>query len=131
MLSANMTVTSRSRHHGARAFPCIYMTRLVLGTLVLLSLYGRTDSRQLETPSTTREELFDNDAIDRLSRVFGISRVPVDFHHRAPPQYMVELFDSITDEGGLVKSKTPFDADVVRSFPDRGKFTPFSLHRPL
>ncbi|KAL3876227.1 hypothetical protein ACJMK2_034097, partial [Sinanodonta woodiana] len=59
------------------------------------------------------------DAIERLSQVFGIDRVPVKVFHRSPPQFMIELFKTLTDYGGITKQQSPYNADVIRSFPDR------------
>ncbi|XP_046361660.1 bone morphogenetic protein 2-like [Haliotis rufescens] len=64
------------------------------------------------------------DAIDRLSKVFGISKIPARIFHRSPPQYMTELYNSITETGGLTTKAGPYNADVVRSFPDKD-----SVHR--
>lgn len=61
------------------------------------------------------------DAIDRLSKVFGISKIPARIFHRSPPQYMTELYNSITETGGLTTKAGPYNADVVRSFPDKGR----------
>ncbi|CAC5409587.1 Bone morphogenetic protein 4,Protein decapentaplegic,Bone morphogenetic protein 6,Bone morphogenetic protein 2-A,Growth/differentiation factor 3,Bone morphogenetic protein 2,Univin,Bone morphogenetic protein 3,Protein DVR-1,Derriere protein,Protein 60A,Bone morphogenetic protein 2-B [Mytilus coruscus] len=57
--------------------------------------------------------------IERLSNLFGIDKVPVRIFNRSPPQYMLDLYNSITDSGGLLKRDSPYHADVVRSFPDR------------
>nr|QKV26404.1 ADMP [Lottia goshimai] len=64
------------------------------------------------------------DPIDRLSRLFGISKIPAKVIHRSPPQYMVELFKDVTDAGGLTKQQNPYNANIVRSFPDKD-----SIHR--
>ncbi|XP_064626089.1 bone morphogenetic protein 7-like [Lineus longissimus] len=71
--------------------------------------------------STRRDDPLESEAMNRLSQVFGMEKPPIKFHHRAPPQYMVELFNSITDDSGITKTKGPFDADVVRGFPDRAR----------
>ena len=61
------------------------------------------------------------EAIERLSQVFRLDKVPVLRHHRSPPQYMVELYNNVADNDGITKNKSPYGSDVVRGFPDRGK----------
>lgn len=60
------------------------------------------------------------EAIQRLSQVFGIDPTPRHPNHRSPPQYMTELYNAIAGRDGLTRTTSPFNADVVRSFPDRG-----------
>jgi hypothetical protein len=62
------------------------------------------------------------DALARLSQLFGIKRIPASFRHRTPPEYMSALYQSVAYEDGITKSAAPFDADVVRGFPDRGTY---------
>ncbi|KAL8587805.1 hypothetical protein ACOMHN_021023 [Nucella lapillus] len=61
----------------------------------------------------------EQDPLARLSKVFGISRIPAKAIHRTPPQYMTELFREVADTGGLTKASGPYDANTIRSFPDR------------
>ena len=37
------------------------------------------------------------------------------------PQYMTELYDMVADTSGLTKASGPYNANTVRSFPDRGQ----------
>jgi len=73
--------------------------------------------RKTEQTSTNQTQV-----IQRLSRFFGIDRVPVRVFHKSPPQFMMDLYDSITDSGGLMKRNSPYNADTIRSFPDRRKY---------
>ncbi|XP_061175171.1 bone morphogenetic protein 2-B-like [Saccostrea echinata] len=59
------------------------------------------------------------EVIQRLSNFFGIDRIPGRIFKRSPPDYMMDLYKSITDSGGLMKRESPYKADVIRSFPDR------------
>ena len=61
------------------------------------------------------------EAIERLSKVFRLDKVPVLRHHRSPPQYMIELYNNVADNDGITKNRSPYGSDVVRGFPDRGK----------
>ena len=62
------------------------------------------------------------DAIDQLSRVFRIDKIPeVLSRHRTPPEYMTDLYGTLAYQNGITKQDTPFNSDVVRGLPDRGK----------
>ena len=64
------------------------------------------------------------DAIDQLSRVFRIDKIPeVLSRHRTPPEYMTDLYGTLAYQNGITKQDTPFNSDVVRGLPDRGKLT--------
>lgn len=94
--------------------------------------YGEKDSSESidETHVRKRRSLTADmsksnmDALERLSRVFGIRRLPSPDKvspHMIAPEYMTRLYQSITDSGGLTKANSPYNADIIRSFPDRGK----------
>ncbi|XP_053393409.1 bone morphogenetic protein 2-like [Mercenaria mercenaria] len=61
----------------------------------------------------------ETEAMERLSRVFGIEHAPQHNVHSTPPQFMLELFNDITDSGGLIKKDGPYNASTIVSFPDR------------
>ncbi|XP_052783655.1 bone morphogenetic protein 3-like [Mya arenaria] len=61
----------------------------------------------------------ETEAIERLSKVFGIEHAPQHMVGATPPQFMLELFNDITDSGGLIKKGGPYNASTVVSFPDR------------
>ena len=63
-----------------------------------------------------------HDALARLSEVFEIDEVPLRNQRRTPPQYMSELYRKVAYSDGISKKATPFNADTVRSFPDRGTY---------
>ncbi len=64
---------------------------------------------------------YPDDALERLSHLFGIDKLPGPAHHRSPPEYMLNLFDKVAYSDGISKEATPHSADVVRGFPDKGK----------
>lgn len=66
-----------------------------------------------------KAEVEETEAIERLSRVFGIEHAPEHNVHSTPPQFMLTLFDDITDSGGLIKKDCPYNASTIVSFPDR------------
>ncbi|GFR81565.1 bone morphogenetic protein [Elysia marginata] len=61
------------------------------------------------------------DALARLSKVFGMSRIPHHAIRRSPPQYMQEIYASTTDTGGLTRARGPYNSNTIRSFPDKGQ----------
>lgn len=78
--------------------------------------------RRSRRSADTDKEFEELDPLERLSRVFGIRRLPSQngpFPTQIPPEYMTRLYRSITDSGGLSKTNGPYNADIVRSFPDR------------
>lgn len=66
-----------------------------------------------------KAEVEETEAIERLSRVFGIEHVPDHNVRSTPPQFMLELYNDITDSGGLIKKDGPYNASTIVSFPDR------------
>ncbi|KAL8558421.1 hypothetical protein ACOMHN_064768 [Nucella lapillus] len=91
-----------------------------------VGVHGRASSpgQGRSSPSRPRPHprpgrLKDEDPLARLSRVFGIKRIPAKVVHRTPPQYMTELYKEVADKSGLTKASGPYNANTVRSFPDR------------
>ena len=91
---------------------CLIYTLLILDCLP--PGYGRRAGKK------QKDEKEQTEAIERLSRVFGIDHVPEHEFRKSPPQFMLELFKDITDVGGLIRKKGPYNASTVVSFPDRG-----------
>jgi len=76
-------------------------------------------------------------ALEQLTRVFGVGQVS-DYYRqrhrhfsdddkthrsirrRSPPDYMMQLYDTIAYTDGISKTAAPYEADVVRGIPDRG-----------
>ncbi|KAK3089798.1 hypothetical protein FSP39_006621 [Pinctada imbricata] len=99
----------------------LLMTGFIKSVLVLVviltSLSGSSDADKKKlSPIKPRNQ---TEVIERLSRFLGIERIPGRIFHRSPPQYMLDLYQSITDSGGLMKRDGPYKADVITSFPDR------------
>lgn len=77
------------------------------------------------------------DALDELSRVFGINHVPTSEppsrpnhpmprRRRAPPEYMIELYNAVAYSDGISKTANPYEADVVRGILDKGRYSTIS-----
>lgn len=83
--------------------------------LTMTNVYGGKKSKG------KKADVEETEAIERLSRVFGIEHAPEHNVHSTPPQFMLTLFDDITDSGGLIKKDCPYNASTIVSFPDRGE----------
>ena len=86
----------------------------IFASVVMVTVY---------TESTMTSSLggYTEEALRRLSQVFGIGNVPKLHKRKTAPEYMVELYRSVAFSDGITKRANPYDADVVRGFPDRGK----------
>ena len=53
--------------------------------------------------------------------------------HKTPPEFMMELYKTITDPSGVTRGRNPYNAKVVRSFIERGakNFNSFFSFRAL
>ncbi|XP_030060834.1 bone morphogenetic protein 2-like [Microcaecilia unicolor] len=61
-----------------------------------------------------------SEAIYRLHEVFAIGELPQNvLPHRKPPQFMVDLFNSVADPNGITKAPGLLQGNVVRSFEDK------------
>ncbi|XP_018423455.1 PREDICTED: bone morphogenetic protein 2-like [Nanorana parkeri] len=68
-----------------------------------------------ENPSQIRSE-----ALRRLLKVFGIDDPPHYLHHvKQPPQYMIDLYNTIADADGVTKDPDLLEGNTVRSFFDK------------
>uniref|UniRef100_A0A8C5LIS0 TGF-beta family profile domain-containing protein n=1 Tax=Leptobrachium leishanense TaxID=445787 RepID=A0A8C5LIS0_9ANUR len=68
-----------------------------------------------EDPEEIRSE-----AIKRLLEVFGIDDPPHSLSHvKQPPQYMVDLYNTVADEDGVTKDPDLLEGNTVRSFFDK------------
>ena len=132
-----------------RRRPTVLLTVITLILTIQIDLRGGYAVPALARPRTSSgsaPDLADSDdedtadALDQLTRVFGVKRVtdyygqrrPPHFdeetaghsvrlrHHRSPPEYMVHLYDTIAYADGISKTAAPYEADVVRGIPDRG-----------
>lgn len=97
-------------------FICYLLTMMNL----LPTAHGGKKNKNLEVEET--------EAIERLSRVFGIEHAPEHNVRATPPQFMLELFNDITDSGGLIKKDGPYNASTIVSFPDRAYAQQMHFH---
>jgi hypothetical protein len=40
---------------------------------------------------------------------------------RDPPQYMLDLYNSVADQNGITRSTNPYNATTIRSFANKGQ----------
>ncbi|KAI4486225.1 hypothetical protein M0802_012464 [Mischocyttarus mexicanus] len=66
------------------------------------------------------------DELEKLKKIFGIrGKGDKSVHHKVPPQFMMELYNTIADDSGVTRGRNPYNAKVVRSFIEKGKlFSP-------
>jgi len=77
-------------------------------------------------------------ALRQLTRVFGVESVSDYYHdhhhtwrHRSAPEYMQQLYDTVAYTDGVSRTAAPYEADVVRGIPDKGKRTYACLFHSL
>lgn len=100
--------------------PCLCLClRLWLCLAGLLSLRAAT-ALALPLRTDPRDEVLAA-ALQRLREVFDIEELPPDvLPRRKPPQFMVDLFNTVADANGITRGPGLLQGDVVRSFEDRG-----------
>lgn len=67
------------------------------------------------------QRLKDGAAVSRLLQVFGLREPRRRERHQQPPVYMLELYNATAGSGGITRSANKYNANLVRSFPDRGR----------
>lgn len=60
-------------------------------------------------------------AIKRLLEVFGMEDPPAVHGHKQPPQYMLDLYNTVADVDGVTKDPNLLEGNTVRSFFDKSK----------
>lgn len=60
-------------------------------------------------------------AIKRLLEVFGMDDPPLIHGHKQPPQYMLDLYNTVADVDGVTKDPYLLEGNTVRSFFDKCK----------
>ncbi|KAL2744516.1 bone morphogenetic protein 4-like isoform X1 [Vespula maculifrons] len=60
------------------------------------------------------------DELEKLQKIFGIrGQGEKSAHRKIPPQFMMELYNTIADDSGVTRGRNPYNAKVVRSFVER------------
>ncbi|KAK2822650.1 hypothetical protein Q5P01_022715 [Channa striata] len=95
---------------------------LVFGLATLMgSVAARPSLGDLENhfASETDSDEVRSAAIKRLLEVFGMDDPPAVHGHKQPPQYMLDLYNTVADVDGVTKDPYLLEGNTVRSFFDR------------
>lgn len=89
----------------------------MLGTVVLLLALARMACPSPASVASRRAE-----ALKKLLEVFGMEDTPAPpAHFKQPPQYMVDLFNTVANADGVTKNPDILEGNTVRSFLDKSK----------
>lgn len=89
----------------------------MLGTVLLLLALAKPVWPSLDSAASRRAE-----ALKRLLEVFGMEDPPPPpAHFKQPPQYMVDLFNTVANADGVTKNPDILEGNTVRSFLDKSK----------
>lgn len=79
-------------------------------TYPLNTFFGEDDSPEVRSA-----------AIKRLLEVFGMEEPPHIKGRKQPPQYMLDLYNTVADVDGVTKDPYLLEGNIVRSFFDKRK----------
>lgn len=85
--------------------------------------YGEDKNRFPVAENQSESEEVRLAAIKRLLEVFGMEDPPASVvrNHKQPPQYMLDLYNTVADVDGVTKDPTLLEGNTVRSFFDKCK----------
>ncbi|XP_071568517.1 uncharacterized protein [Temnothorax nylanderi] len=128
-----------------RSAPCRFLVLLLsLTSLYDVDAYPKSESR-IEERDGHEQELGESswpvvqpdendlaprreEALQKIQEILGIRNQNENLAHRkVPPQFMMELYNTIADPSGVTRGRNPYNARVVRSFIERGN----SFNSPL
>lgn len=76
-------------------------------------------------PSERESDEVRSAAIKRLLEVFGMDDPPAVHAYKQPPQYMLDLYNTVADVDGVTKDPYLLEGNTVRSFFDKCKLLLF------
>uniref|UniRef100_A0A8C1D497 Anti-dorsalizing morphogenic protein n=2 Tax=Cyprinus carpio TaxID=7962 RepID=A0A8C1D497_CYPCA len=93
----------------------------MLRAVIWISVMGLALCRPSENHLETESGEVRSEAIRRLLEVFGMEDPPAALvrGHKQPPQYMLDLYNTIADVDGVTKDPTLLEGNTVRSFFDK------------
>ncbi|XP_073444774.1 bone morphogenetic protein 2-like [Dendrobates tinctorius] len=93
----------------------------MFGLVVIVFFLQGCISRPTEMPLNTEDpEQVRSVALKKLLEVFGIEDPPHSLHHiKQPPQYMIDLYNTVADADGVTKDPFLLEGNTVRSFFDK------------
>ncbi|NWH35291.1 BMP2B protein, partial [Chloropsis hardwickii] len=87
----------------------------MLGTVLVLLALAKTACPSPASVASRRAE-----ALKKLLEVFGMEDPPAPpTHFKQPPQYMVDLFNTVANADGVTKNPDILEGNTVRSFLDK------------
>lgn len=93
-----------------------------LGALVCASgARPRLSSLKNDFTVDNEPKEFRSAAIKKLLEVFGMEDPPAIHGHKQPPQYMLDLYNTVADVDGVTKDPYLLEGNTVRSFFDKCK----------
>ncbi|KAM6918520.1 anti-dorsalizing morphogenic protein [Xenentodon cancila] len=96
------------------------MLMFVISFAAFLSIGGARPSLDKNHFTTENEsEEVRSTAIKRLLEVFGMDDPPAIQGHMQPPQYMLDLYNTVADVDGVTKDPYLLEGNTVRSFFDK------------
>ncbi|XP_037553031.1 anti-dorsalizing morphogenic protein [Nematolebias whitei] len=96
----------------------VFVIRLVL-VLRVTSAWPSLGSQDNHFISGNETEEVRSAAIKRLLEVFGMEDPPAVHGHKQPPQYMLDLYNTVADVDGVTKDPYVLEGNTVRSFFDK------------
>lgn len=117
-------VSSSSQRTSIDMFSAIYFIFLVSVVDLGNSRPSSGDSGN-RFPLQNKSEEVRSAAIKRLLEVFGIEDPPTPLRrgHKQPPQYMLDLYNTVADVDGVTKDPSLLEGNTVRSFFDKCKLS--------
>ncbi|XP_051990223.1 anti-dorsalizing morphogenic protein [Xyrauchen texanus] len=93
----------------------------MLPAAIWISMVGLAISRPSLNYVESEPEEVRSEAIKRLLEVFGMDDPPAALvrGHKEPPQYMLDLYNTVADVDGVTKDPTLLEGNTVRSFFDK------------
>ncbi|XP_073704594.1 anti-dorsalizing morphogenic protein [Garra rufa] len=93
----------------------------MLAAVIWISMMGLAISRPSLNHLENESKEVRSEAIKRLLEVFGMEDPPAVLvrGHKQPPQYMLDLYNTIADVDGVTKDPTLLEGNTVRSFFDK------------
>uniref|UniRef100_A0A0S7EUH8 PPUP9013 n=1 Tax=Poeciliopsis prolifica TaxID=188132 RepID=A0A0S7EUH8_9TELE len=87
--------------------------------LCVTAAWPALSGRENRFSSEGKSEEVRSAAIKRLLEVFGMEDPPAVHAHKQPPQYMLDLYNTVADVDGVTKDPYLLEGNTVRSFFDK------------
>ncbi|KAM8838308.1 anti-dorsalizing morphogenic protein [Synchiropus picturatus] len=97
------------------------LAEMLLISVLVWSTAARPSLNHLENHFSAENESEEvrSAAIKRLLEVFGMEDPPAVHRHQQPPQYMLDLYNTVADVDGVTKDPNLLEGNTVRSFFDK------------